>query len=213
MPWTSERGSLPTKTSCFGHADGPKTEKEFTPGEWSHAATQTNNRQNNRGKCTECMQRDKVVKKCFVCKKSKAKGFFSENQWTEKDCVCNGCKKHAVAEKDCSCCGKSFPKAGHFIDSQWERGPTKRHCNECVAALKSRPGYWKCKAADCNVVQRREEFTLWLAGRTDKKNTMARYDATIVMKESAKSSGLSRERTLSTWSKKATRNKNRKKTM
>ena len=98
---------------------------------------------------------------------------FSNKQWEHKkdnERRCNECIRHSVDEKECSKCGRSFPRTGYSSDSMWRQKLSRRKCRECeVEAPKKAPrGQWACRAYNCTRMLPKEQFTEWLKNRQRK---------------------------------------------
>ena len=105
---------------------------------------------------------------------------FSHTQWEDKkdnERRCNECILHSVDEKECSKCGRSFPRTGYSSDSMWRQKLNRRKCRECEAEApkKAARGHWQCKAHDCDRTLPKEQFSEWRNRRENKDKA----DATL----------------------------------
>ena len=159
---------------CRGKCRKWLTKGQFTDAEWKYALKHAS----TRGRCTQCMHRNREEKPCSLCYVKLEEVHFSPKQWRTSDGKrkCKKCMKH-VEVKACTKCNENLPRAAYTSELMWKAILGKRYCWECeqFAPRKARAGHWSCKAQGCGIELPMHEFTEWLAKRVNKK----KYDGTL----------------------------------
>ena len=133
------------RRQCVGQCQQLKTETEFTPGEWKHAA-----RNDAQGKCRQCMDKHFGRWRCQACKNLLSNNLFSKWLTNRKDKskndgkqICDDCTENAQASPirqlpqgwwQCSVCEKQLKRA-EFSTFMSSHPSVKKHqfvrCNMC----------------------------------------------------------------------------------
>ena len=133
------------RRQCVGACQQLKTEAEFTPSEWQHAAWR-----NSRGKCRQCMERSVGRWRCQACKILLATSSFSKwlthrtDKWKSNgNQICDDCTDKAQVSPimqlpqgwwQCSVCQKQLERA-EFRTYVVSHPSVKKHqfvrCNAC----------------------------------------------------------------------------------